>query len=337
METDIRHIFEINKELIASVDRAICMFRIGRYDKALEWAADTADELNAVADSIMKEREYFESVSTDFVSEMLKSIVDATVNKDYCLLADIYEMQLVSLLCAVQELILGKEQFLAFDNDEYHENIASLKSVLREMIEERSDLTPDEQKRFRVNLNAKLDDMFDPSEFLKKGFNLEFTSGGFMTISAPMRDKSIYLHSNGRVINEAIQLALNWYDPVVDEYIVYGFGMGYHIEELHRLAPDKRIVVYESDLDILKLYCAFRGHAYLLSEENIFVVYDRDMSVLAGRLDGIVHQNEDGKYLFAEEDGRIARLCVHYPSYRRSAGCAEIDAAVPWKKIVEGL
>ena len=337
MQTDTRRIFELNKKLIGEVDRAVCMFRIGRYDKALEYTADTADEINAAADAVMQDREYFDSVPTDFIEGMLKSIVDATVAKDYCLLADIYEMQLSTFVCGLQELILGREQFLEFDNTRYRESISALKSVLREMIEERDDLSVDEQKRFRVNLNAKLDDMFDPAELLKKGFNLEFTSSGLMTIAAPYRGGRIYLHSNGRIINESLQLALNWYDAMVDEYVVYGFGMGYHIEELHRLAPDKRIVVYESDLDVLKLYCAFRGDTSLLTEENVFIVYDRDMKLISGKLKGTAPAAEGQKYIFVGDDGRIIKVCIHYPSYRRSPGCREIDNALPWKAAVEGL
>ncbi|MBR4342565.1 MAG: hypothetical protein IKP88_07645 [Lachnospiraceae bacterium] len=332
---DIRQIFETNKSLIGEVDRAIAYFRIGRYDKALEWVADTADEIHFVADGVMENREYFDSISTDYINEMLQNILDATQNKDYVLLADLYDMQLATFICGVQEHILKREQYLLFDNDEYRENINSLKTVLREMIEERDDLTVDEQKRFRVNLNAKLDDIFDPSALLNKGFNLEFTSSGLMTIAAPFGGGRIYLHSNGRVVNESIQLALSWFDPIVDEYIVYGFGMGYHIEELNCLAPDKRIVIYESDLDVLRLYCAFSDGAEILSKENIFVVYDRDMSVLQRRIGSVSTMNEDGKFVFVGQDGKIVKVCVHYPSYRRSPGCPAIDAALPWKRIVE--
>ena len=332
---DIRRIFEINKELLGAVDRAVCMFRIGRYDKALEWVADTADEIHIVADAVMQDREYFDAISTDFVGEMLQNIVESTRTKDYTLLADLYDMQLATFICGVQEHILKKEQYLIFDNDLYRENINSLKNLLREMIEEREDLTVDEQKRFRVNLNAKLDDIFDPAALLKRGFNLEFTSSGSMTIAAPFRENRVYLHSNGRVVNEALQLALNWYDPIVDEYIVFGLGMGYHIEELHRLAPGKRIVIYENDLDILKLYCAFSDHGSILSMENVFIVYDRDLSVLQRRIGHVEPRNEDGKIIFVGDDNRIVKVCIHYPSYRRSPGCPAIDAMLPWKRAVE--
>lgn len=334
MQTDIRKLFEVNKELIRAVDRAVCFFRTGMYDRALECVADTGSSFNLVADAVLREREYFEPISTDCIEEMMGSIVEATRNKDYTLLADLYDMQLASFVCGIQEHILSREQYLIFDPDSYKENIQALKAVLREMIEERDDLSADEQKRFRVNLNARLDDMFDPEGLIKKGFNLEFTSSGYMTISAPYRNGSIYLHSNGRVINESLQLALSWFDPMVDEYLVYGFGMGYHIEELERLAPGKRIIVYENDLDILKLYCAFGGEGKLLTADNIFIVYDHDLKVLERKLYGTAPQ-EGGRYVFMSPEGRIAKLCIHYPSYRRSPGTKAVDAAVPWKGLVE--
>ena len=332
---DIRQIFETNKGLLGAVDRAVCMFRIGRYDKALEWVADTADEIHLITDAVISDREYFEDIPADYIEDMLQNILSATQTKDYGLLADLYDMQLATFICGVQEHILKREQYLVFDNEIYKDNINALKLVLREMIEEREDLSVDEQKRFRVNLNAKLDDMFDPSALLKKGFNLEFTSSGSMTIAAPYGKNKIYLHSNGRVVNEAVQLALNWYDPIIDEYMIFGFGMGYHIEELNRLAPDKRIVVYESDLDVLKLYCAFSDSGQLLSTENIFVVYDWDLSVMNRRIGMSDPRIEDGHLVFVGQDGRIVKVCVHYPSYRRSPGCAAIDAAIPWKSAVE--
>ena len=334
MQTDVRKLFEVNKDLIGAVDRAVCFFRTGMYDMALECVADTAEAINTVSDAVIQDREYFESISTDCIGEMIESVVNATKNKDYTLLADLYDMQLASFVCGIQEHILSREQFLFFDQDRFKENIQALKAVLREMIEERDDLSVDAQKRFRVNLNARLDEMLEPEALIKKGFNLEFTSSGYMTIAAPFGNGSIYLHSNGRVVSESVQLALSWFDPMVDEYMVVGFGMGYHVEELRRLAPSKRIIVYESDLDVLRLYCAFGGEAKLLSCDGIFIVYDSDMSVLERRLHGTAPQNP-GKYVFMSEEGKVVKLCIHYPSYRRGPGCRAVDAALPWKGAVE--
>ena len=111
-QVDIRKIFETNKELIGAVDRAVCFFRTGRYDKALEWVADTADEIHLVTDAVMTDREYFSEISVDFIGEMLQNIVEATQRKDYVLLCDLYDMQLATFICGVQEHILKKEQYL---------------------------------------------------------------------------------------------------------------------------------------------------------------------------------------------------------------------------------
>lgn len=337
MQTDIRKLFEINKRLIEAVDRAVCFFRTGMYDRALECVADTAGAINYVTDAVIKDREFIDTISTDCIGEMLESVVNATKSKDYTLLADLYDMQVASFACGIQEHILSREQFLFFDSEKFKENIGAMKAVLREMIEEREDLSPDAQKRFRVNLNAKLDEMLEPEVLIKKGFNMEFTSSGFMTMSAPFGSgRSIYLHSNGRVISESLQLALSWFDPVVDEYIVVGFGMGYHVVELSKLAPSKRIIVYESDLDVLRLYCAFCGDSELLTRENVFIVYDSDMSVLERRLYG-TEPSDGGKYVFMSDEGKVVKLCIHYPSYRRSPGCRAVDAALPWRKAVESI
>ena len=41
--------------------------------------------------------------------------------------------------------------------------------------------------------------------------------------------------------------------------------------------------------------------------------------------------------LFVDENGRIVKVCIHYPSYRRSTGCRALDAALPWKRAVESI
>lgn len=339
MTDEIKEIYESNMELLGAVDRAVVYFREGEYEKALEIVAQTGEILNRVAGTIIQDREYFRNVSPDSVAEMLKGILEASQKGDYVLLADLYEMQVSNFICSLQELILGQEQYLVYDEGRYRDNIASLKLVLREMIEERDDLTVDEQKRFRVNLNAKLDESFDAEAMLKKGFMLEFTSGGPMTLAAPYKGDRIYLHSNGHVENEAFLQAKSWYSSEVGEYLVYGLGLGYHVGQLHRLAPDKRIIIYENDLDILRLYCAFGGSCELLTSENVFIIYDEKLELIERKLERCDLAPGDGgrNILYQDMDGTRVRVCVHYPSYRRTAGCEMLDRVVPWKKQIEEL
>lgn len=338
MTEKIRKIFETNISLLGAVDKAVLFFREGRYEDALGIVGQSGEAINLVAESVLKDREYFGMVSIESVTQMLQGILEATQKGDYVLLADLYEMQLANFVGSIQEVILEQEQYLAYDDAKYRDNISSLKTVLREMIEERDDLSSDEQKRFRVNLNAKLDEPFDAEDLLKKGFTLELTTGGLMTITAPFRNDRIYLHSNYHTENEAFLLAKSWYEPKVDEYIVYGLGLGYHIEQLHRLAPQKRIIVYESDLNIFRLFCAFGGDCRILTEENIFFVYDEKLAVIDRKIKKCKPMQSEGAQLLYEGDNEeITKVCVHYPSYRRTKGCESLNKAVPWSSMIEQL
>lgn len=334
----IKTIFETNVKLLGAVDKAVLCFREGKYEDALEIVVQSGAPINLVAEAVIHNREYFDTISVDTVAKMLQGILDASQKGDYVFLADLYEMQLSSFIRTVQEIILGKEQYLVYDGERYRENIQSLETILRELIEERDDMNADELNRFRINLNAELEDPFDAEKLLKKGFSLEFAAGGRMTITAPYREDRIYLHSVCHTDNEAYLLAKSWFDPMVDEYIVYGLGMGYHIEQLHRLAPEKRIIVYESDLDIFKLFCAFGGDCRILSEDNIFFVYDKELKVIGNRIKKYRPlQTEGAQAIYIGDNDEIVKICVHYPSYRRTEGCEILNRVVPWAKIIEQL
>lgn len=323
MQEQIREIFVKNIELIGLIDKAVIYFREGRYDMALKAIADTGDGINATAEAIISNREYFKLVSTDSVAEMLQGILEAKQKRDYVLLADLYEMQLSNFICSVQELILKKEDFLAFEEDIYKERISRLEEKLGSSLVNVVGFAEDsdEKERRRVNQNAILEEPINPERMLKEGYSVEFTSCGLMTMGAPMQNGDcIYLHTNGRVSTEGFIQAKSWYDSGADEYIVYGFGMGYHIDELHKLVPDKHITVYENDINILKLYCAFAADGRLLAEDGIDIVYDPDFRFIEKKL----NEKVSGQ-----------RVCVHYPSYRRQTGCKALDSLIGWSGIVE--
>lgn len=338
MTDSIKNIYEMNKILLGDIDKAVYYFRICSYEDALEIVGRTGESIKRLAEAVLVEREYFKNITTESVSDMLQSILKASQTGNYVLLADLYELQLANFICSIQETILRTEQYLIYDEARYRENISALKTVLREMIEERDDLTVDEQKRFRVNLNASLDEDFDAERMLKKGYMLEFTSAGLMTVAAPYKNDRIYLHSNGHAEQEAFLQAKSWYDPAAEEYVVYGLGLGYHIEQLHALAPQKRIVVYESDLDMFRLYCAFAGSCNILTEENVFMVYDEKLNVVERRLLRCsLPNNENSQLLYDNASDTVVKACVHYPSYRRTGGCSMLDRIVPWKAKIEAL
>lgn len=281
MTQNIQSIFEHNIKLLGEMDKAVIYFREQQYDKALSLIADSIDEVKLIIEAIITDREYFNLVNTESMLEMLNGILDAKKNKDFILLADFLELQLINFLIGVQELIMSKEEIL-FEEDKYQENIKALTMNVKE-------------------LEEKLVEPINTAKLVESGYRIEFTSCGRMTLAAENEGVSFYFHTNSKTQSEAFLLARYWYHKEKKLYIIYGFGMGYHIAELHSLAPEAEILVYESDINVIQLACAFTDVKGLLSEGRIKLVYDPELTLLQDRL---VNLTEEELFL------------VHYPSYK---------------------
>jgi hypothetical protein len=234
---------------------------------------------------------------------MLTGILDAKRNKDYVLLADLLELQLVNFLIGVQELIINKEE-MVFDEELYRENIR----VLTEHSE---------------GLDHHTLDQINTAQLMESGYRIEFTSCGLMTLAAENEGFKFYFHTNNKVYTEAFLLARQWFKKEVATYIVYGYGMGYHIRELHKLAPDAEILVYEADVNVIQLACAFSAMENFLDSDNTRLIYDPEFNRLQDRL---------------QSRSESSAFYVHYPSYqnvRTARGKEILMEGLPWLKTIE--
>jgi len=296
----MKEIFEQNKQILGDMDKAVYYFREQQYEKGLKLAVNTIDQVKAVIEALIAEREYFNLVTTEALLEMLERILDAKKDGDYLLLADLLELQLISFLVGVQELIISKEEIL-FNDVSYRENILLLK--------ERGTDFPQE-----------LLDPVNTTELMESGYRVEFTSCGQMTLAAENLNKKFYFHTNNKVRSEAFLLAKSWYKADTTRYIIYGFGMGYHINELLLLTDEEVIEVYEADLNVMQLACAFTEIKDILTNQRIKVIYDPNFQKIQKR---ITEQTAGDTYL------------LHYPSYKNvrvMQGKEWLDGAFPWAK-----
>lgn len=319
---DIRDIFQDNIRLSGYVDKAVILCRQGRYDEALGMFAESGDGINSLCEAVIENREYFANFSTDYIAEMLKAILSAKQHKDYVLLADLYEISMAGFINSIQEHIIAREDFLNYDTQVYNGNLKALELKLEQGSE--ASCSPsvsfDELERMRVNRNAELESPLSPEFLLEKGYSVEFTSCGLMTLRAPKEDgEVIYLHTNGNIIRESFLLADRWRDQKVATYVVYGLGMGYHIRELMELEKFANVIVFESDINVLKLYCAF-SDGELLNNSKVMFVYDPTHELIERKLT-LLQKDEKG--------------CVHYPSLRRITPGEKLLKIAPFAAIVE--
>jgi Uncharacterized protein conserved in bacteria len=300
----INTIFDHNIKLLGDIDRAIYYFREQQYDKALTIVANSIDEIKFVIETIISNQEYFNLVATESLLEMLTGILNAKKNKDFILLADLLQLQLINFLVGVQELIISKEE-MVFDEKNYKENIDLLVSQGIGF-----------QEEFKATINT--------SELLEKGYRVEFTSCGQMTLAAMNEGAMFYFHTNNMIRSEAFTLAKHWYRKDKNKYIIFGLGMGYHVSELLEMADDIEIEVYETDENVLKLACAFADIKQLLRNPRLKLVYDPELSRLKQRI----------------SDVKEEEFVIHYPSYkniRSSENKQLIHAQLSWIETIEAL
>ena len=285
MTAQIKKLFQTNVELLELVDKAVLYFREQDYPAALDIMPEVSEKMKDVMDGIIGEKEYFELVSTESLTEMLTGIIEASRAEDYVLLADLLELQLSTLLCNVQELIMKKEDYAFFSEEMYREQCAMMAAKLAW-----SGAT-EAEKLFEAPLN--------PEELMAQGYRVEVTSCGLMTVAVATDRGSVYLHSNHKVATEAFLLARCFAKQDAETYLVKGFGMGYHVAELAKLKPEAKIAVYESNGQVLKLACAFSPLKKLLQNEQISICYDKDGSAWKERVENLKDAEQ---------------ICLHMPS-----------------------
>lgn len=290
MTDNIQNIFNMNKELLGWMDKAVIYFRRGEYDKALSIIVDSTENIHVITDAIIKDREYFNLVSTESVVEMLSGIVEAQKNRDYVLLADLIELQMLRFISNVQELIMNKEDSFVFDQSSYEHAIdLLLKRILN-----------------YEETYACLKEELNPGLLLEKGYRVEFTSCGQMTLAVTdPQENSYYMHTNHMITGEAFIHAVKWHKVKTGKYIIFGFGMGYIIKELLMLIEkddiESTITVYEPDINILKLVCAFSGIEDIFSNPKLNIVYDPEYYHIK---EAIAKKNNND------------RICIFYPAFR---------------------
>ncbi len=303
MTANIKHIFDINTRLIGEIDKSIYYFRRQEYDRALDIVADSIQPMKDAADAIVNDRDYFNLVSTESVLEMFTGILEAKKNGDYILLADLLELQLMTFLFRVQELIIGKEE-MSFDEDKYRDNVRMLLA-------------------HGSGFPEGMMESIHQGELLERGYRVEFTSTGLMTLAVEQDAGKTYYHTNCRIQLEAFLLANTIYRKGTGHYIIYGLGMGYHIRELKELAPEAKIEVYEADHNIIQLACVFARMGELLEGDNITIIYDPGMERIGERMDRMTGEEVLG---------------IHYPSIKnvKHKIAKKIrEDFYPWSKTLE--
>ena len=124
---------------------------------------------------------------------------------------------------------------------------------------------------------------------------IELTSTGDYT----MCFRGIYFHSNVSPEDEALQLARFWDEPSEKVSLVWGLGLGYHIQKMLEIDPYRKIYVFEPEKDIMEACKKYGLYDLIISSKRVDIMYDPTGS-------------ECGKYAGKYPD---SRLNIYYPTF----------------------
>lgn len=284
MQNTTQKIFYNNINLLKYIDKSITFLRIQNYSKGLKYFTKTLEVLIDTTQDILNNANYFNNINVvvdeEYINIILTNLLNAQSNSDYILLSDELEYRWIPFITSLQEIIINKEGTSLFDRT-YEKNLELLISKDKKLYKKLKD-----DEIYSINID---------------GYEVEFTSCGLTTLAKIQQDKRFYYHSNGNIMHEAALLAREWYSSDKSEYIVFGFGFGYHIAELAEIDESITIHIYENDLNVLRLAFYYSDLRELISSDRIFIHYDLNFKELNKKIKDIDQE---------------ASFVMHYPSIK---------------------
>ncbi|NLG04905.1 MAG: motility associated factor glycosyltransferase family protein [Clostridia bacterium] len=264
---------------IDDILRMIAFYRRQNFNRGDRLFAEWIQKFANAIEEIVSESDFFNRFGTivdqESILVTLQGIMDAQSQKDYVLLADLLELQMLPFLFALQDAI-RQQTDTPITRDLWDANLAYAKEQLPAL--------------------AKVMEEKSKDSFI---FQIEDTSQGTVTLKASSENTTFYLHSNYAPHEEAITLIDQYYQEELTQYVVYGFGLGYHVVELaKRCEGMAEIYVFESNAAVLREAFHITGIKWL-NENHVHLFYDPKLE-------------EMSRYMEQFPDGII----LHYPSIR---------------------
>lgn len=272
-----KEIYLKNQECLTLIPEIILEFRKQYFFMGSQKLIKLIADLNVILQSVLG----IERVQIDEHEMMLllNALADAQENRDYTLMADILEGDILPFL---QNLQLQVQQLdLDFEQNFWDENMEALSHI----------------DAFLYNT-------------LCAGRNKEIENGKYQKVIAingqpilkvHMPEREFYMHSMSNPQVEGRILADTVFEAGCFDYIVFGMGMGYHVQALLKKNKQTRVTVLENE--IIPLQYALEGIDWRswLKTGRLKIIYNKDIASLTKNL----------------KQNREVGCLMHYPSIEK--------------------
>lgn len=253
----LRGLYWNNAKVLDEIGQLVHVTREQNLYRIRTWISVISRDLQESIRIILENMDVFSTQglnwSVDALAEVLTQLEAAQAMEDYVLLADLYELQLASMLQDIQAVLVMLD--IPLVKEEWWEaNLA----VLRKDNPELTQALQSYAQKMKGDA---------PSRCF-----VEPTSTGYFTMGIQTGEKTWYLHSNRNPVEEARIWARRHYRLAKEAYTVYGWAMGYHIRELLQNDEEMDLVVLEPDIEIL--YYAFSCGDWTYELQRITLIWD---------------------------------------------------------------
>ena len=240
-------------EILTLADRTARRFRKQNYYAALRCMQILIGKLTTLFDQLPQVERLQQSRGMDCNKMMpiLSEMMEAQEGKDYILLADLIEMQLLPFLFGLQEILVNQTDSIP-EKELWERNLSRLQKRDVQLAEQLSQFMPQENGC------------------------VEQTSSGLWTLKIKDESGTYYFHANANPEVEGELFAEQYYSMDFSHYIVFGLGLGYHIKAMLDLDDGIYIDIFEPDLGIIRLAHIYMDLSWLYDNPRIRLWYDPD-------------------------------------------------------------
>ncbi len=251
---------QISSNLILASD-TVKSFRRQNLHAALGTMKELTQGLMTIVQSFMNEEELQAyELNKEHFTVLLSGVMNAQENEDYVLIADLLELQIIPWLQQVQELLIANATF-GMDEEQASYNLEGI-------------------RRCDATLADKLETLLLPQEYV-----IEPTSSGLCTLQVTDATGSYYFHSNNNPVLEGKTFAEQYYSTDYDHYVVFGLGLGYHIQALLELDDGISVTIVEPDINVICAAVCFGDLSWMHDNPRAHLLYDKDYTKLLNLLD----------------------------------------------------
>lgn len=261
---DFNQVRQKNVNLIQDINQVIGAFRMHDfYHGNISFVELTKTLLNWVQ-FVQEHITEFQEIGYDFpnqlVTDTFAMMLSSQEKKDYVLLTDQLELYMLPLVMQQQECIMD---YLPIRLSEalFQKNINLLRN----------------KNPYLADAIVKRD-----KEKMKASYEVEYTQYGSYTLKyIGTEEKECYIHSNVCPRKEADIFVRTFYNDEYSEYIVIGFGLGYHITSLLQYDETLVVDIVEPDIDIYCTAFYLEDYSELLENPQVSFYLQDDFHKLA--------------------------------------------------------